>query len=94
MRLRAAVQQVTGATKHLEGRIARSGPVIEKQLGPAASVEIQYRDGGYFLLYFDAANDCFGDSWHSSLEEAKAQAKFEFGIEERDWEDLGLAGSA
>jgi hypothetical protein len=65
-----------------------------KELTPAWSVEIEYRDGGYFLLYFDEAGECFTDTWHPTLEDAKAQARFEFAIQEKDWKEIGPTGSA
>jgi hypothetical protein len=52
-------------------------------------VEIQPADGAFFLLYLDEHGDCLTDTWHQTLEQAKAQARHEFGIGEDDWDDAG-----
>jgi len=44
-------------------------------------------DGAIFLLRFDNEGQCVADTWHDTVEAAKAQANFEFGIEEGDWKE-------
>jgi hypothetical protein len=45
----------------------------------------KYEEEGFFLLcHF--LNGHTSDTWHFSVEEAKQQAKFEFNINEDDWE--------
>lgn len=85
MRLRAKVREITGATKHFEGCIESGEARPANELPFASWVEIEYRDGGYFLLYFDEANECITDTWHATLSQAKEQAKWEFAIQEHDW---------
>lgn len=53
-----------------------------------AWLEIEPADSGCQLLYFSAHGDCFADTWHERVEDAKAQAQFEFAIDEHDWSDL------
>ena len=50
-----------------------------------ASVEIDEGDRDCYLFYFDANGNCLTDTWHETLERAKAQALFEFAIDEDDW---------
>jgi len=42
-------------------------------------------DDGFYLLRLDPEGQCLADTWHQSLEEAKAQAAFEYEIDESDW---------
>lgn len=53
-----------------------------------ARVEIEADDGAYLLLYFDANGNCLTDTWHETVEQAKAQAQFEFEIEEDNWKSV------
>lgn len=85
MKLRALVQDITGATKHLAGTVVSDLPVVTNVLKPPKSVEIRSDDTGFFLLYLDESGKCFADTWHATLEDAKAQAHFEFKILEDDW---------
>jgi len=50
----------------------------------ATLVEISGDDGYYFIRFSETR--FAGDSWFSTLDECKRQGKFEFGIEENDWE--------
>lgn len=45
-------------------------------------------DAGFYLLYFDASGKELTDTYHSTVNEAMEQAKWEFGVEVRDWEDV------
>jgi hypothetical protein len=85
MSLRAQVTKITGATMHFRAHLAGSEIVKDEQLAVPAWVQIEAGDGGYLLLYFDASGKCLTDTWHLTVEEAKAQAQFEFGIEEAAW---------
>lgn len=44
------------------------------------------RREGYFLIRFTADGRYAGDTWHQTIEEAKRQAEFEYGITEDAWE--------
>ena len=51
-----------------------------------ARVEIEQGDGACYLFYFDANGKCLTDTWHETVDGAKAQALFEFQIDEHDWD--------
>ena len=81
MRLRAAVRRVTGKTRHLlAGEEALPLP------HPKTVELVVEEDGAIFLLRLDDEGQCISDTWHESVEAAKSQAKFEYEIEEGDWE--------
>lgn len=87
MNLRARVLKGTGATKHFEGEITSSGIASTREFPLASWIEIEPRDGSYYLLYFDDSGECFTDTWHASLADAKEQAKFEFEVQDEDWRE-------
>lgn len=86
MRVRATVRKVTGTTRHLLGIPSPSGLTIAQLPDPVA-VEIEEADGAFFLLRLNRAGVCVADTWHETLESAKSQASFEFGVEESDWKE-------
>ena len=57
--------------------------VILKTADETIKLEIVQEDIGFFLFRYNQ-DGFFGDTWHETLEEAKDQAKFEFGINQ-DW---------
>jgi hypothetical protein len=69
----------TGKTRH------RSGGAL---LPPPAELRIaQYsNDPGYYLLHYDSDGREMTDTYHDSLEDAIAQAEWEFGAHEGEWE--------
>lgn len=83
MRLRAKVRNVTGATTHLQ--LGRSGV---SSIRDPETIEIREEKGAIFLLRFGPDDEFLSDTWHESVEVAKAQAKFEYGTEDGDWENL------
>ena len=87
MRLRAIVRGVTGGTTHLRGvRVANELEVTE--IPDPEAVEVVEQDGAVYLLRLDSQGECLADTWHESVEAAKAQANFEFGIDDGDWKDI------
>jgi hypothetical protein len=50
-------------------------------------VEVVECDGAVYLLRLNSLDECLADTWHESVEAAKAQANFEFGIEDGDWKN-------
>ena len=86
MRLRATVRTVTGRTRHLLGWAAPNG-IGTTQLPDPIAVEIVEQDGAFFLFRLGPNGHCIADTWHQTLDEAKQQANFEYGIEESDWKE-------
>jgi len=82
--LRARVWRARGKTTHTIGHKTRNGLEVEKIADPK-TIELVQRDGAYYLLRFDAAEICISDTWHETIEAAKAQARFEFDIGESEW---------
>lgn len=85
MKLKAWVRQRTGQTVHSEGTIIDGQPEAVEGMPPAHWVELVQEDGNYFLYRLTVSGDFAGDTWHETLQGAKAQAKSEFGIQESDW---------
>ena len=69
----------TGKTRHYYG----SEPIPPPQ--GLKIVQIS-PDPGYYLLYLDGAGNELTDTYHSSLEEALAQANLEFEVNSEEWE--------
>jgi hypothetical protein len=57
--------------------------------GPAAGLAVcRYPDAeGYYLFSCDAAWACVTDTWHQTVEDAKAQAEFEYAGVSATWQD-------
>lgn len=56
---------------------------------PAARVLlIEEKDDGIFLTRFSIDGIYAGDTWHTTLDEAKGQAVFEYGPLLSDWREL------
>jgi len=84
MRLRARVRKVTGNTRHWIGLPDAGGIELERLPNPVI-VEVVGKGGGFYLFRLDSDNHCIADTWHETVELAKAQAAFEFAVEENDW---------
>ena len=82
MRLRAVVREVTGNTRHL-WHGAEASPFPD----PIA-VEIVEEEGAFFLFRLDESGECIADTWHETVEAAKAQAEFEYKIKNGDWREV------
>ena len=78
-RFRAQIRK-PGITEHS----VATGTGVERCNTPA-SLAIIAEDAGYYLLRNDAEGTCIADTWHLTLNEAKAQAEYEFGVRESDW---------
>jgi hypothetical protein len=88
MRLRAKVSGSTGKTRHSIGALIDGVPTPVEDLPTPEWVEISGEDGAYYLFHLDAEGVCFADTWHQTLDEAKQQASFEFGIEPEEWSEV------
>lgn len=83
------MRRVTGLSQHWLGDVDDEGNLRKLAELPAANwVEIRQGNQGYYLLYFDESGAYITDGWHATFEEAKAQAKFEFEIDEDDWRPI------
>lgn len=85
VRLRAKVLHATGAAVHRHATIVEGHLVRGAQMPTAVYVEISEASTGFSLLQYDAEESCVADTWHPTVAEAMAQAKFEFGIGETGW---------
>lgn len=74
----------TGRTQHFHGTEELPTPTMLK-------VARYADDEGYYLFYCDDSGEEFTDTYHESLEEALAQAEWEFGVKPSEWkiEDAG-----
>ncbi len=73
-----AQHKPTGNTRHyIAGRL----------MSPPASLSIEQFPGepGYYLLYFDSEGSELTDTYHESLDNAMAQAEFEFNVKPTEW---------
>jgi hypothetical protein len=85
VRLQATVRRRTHTTKHYEGFVDDDGQFRVDETPDVCRVEIERQHDGVYLFYFNARGDCIADTWHPTLDEAKAQAADEFLLEEADW---------
>jgi hypothetical protein len=83
------VQRATGATHHHRAHLEQGDVRKDQELPTPASLEIRPAEGAFFLLCLDEHAECQADTWHQTLEQAKAQALHEFGIGADAWDDLG-----
>jgi hypothetical protein len=92
MKWYATVRSATGQVRHYVGPVARHDGTLGGALMPSAvRVEIeedQTGTGNFFLLRYGPKDEFAGDTWHQTLDEAKGQAEFEFGILASDWREV------
>ena len=71
----------TGATRHYSDSAL---------LPPPKALTIEQYEGnpGFYLMYRNEANKEQTDTYHETLDDAFAQAEFEFGIKRGEWKDL------
>jgi hypothetical protein len=86
MRLRATVRRMTGRTTHVQGVRLADAFVVTAISAPEA-VEIMEQDEAVYLLRLNHEGECVADTWHETIEAAKAQASFEYGVKDSDWKD-------
>ena len=84
------MKTVTGRTTPSWGAIDEAGDLKPVEAMPPADwVEIVEEGNGYFLFRYTEDGQFAGDSWFASVDEAKRQALFEYGIGAHDWPDEG-----
>lgn len=89
MKLKAELMGVTGKTKHSIGYIENGEPIEMESLPNAKSLEIVETDSGVFLYRYSDSGVCIADTWHLSIDEAIAQAEFEYQIKKTSWYEIG-----
>jgi hypothetical protein len=89
--LRAKVRTVTGKTKHLLGTQTDHASLRITELPDPVAVRLVEQDGAFFLFRLDENGEYISDSWHATVDEAKAQANFEYDIEEVDWTETEIS---
>ena len=69
----------TGNTRHYHSNV---------ELPPAAVLTIARYENetGYYLLYFDDNDQEMTDTYHDTLDDALAQAEFEYGVRPDEWQ--------
>jgi hypothetical protein len=87
MRLRATVRAATGNTRHLRATPLPDAIDVARLPDPI-TVEIVEQDGAFYLLRLNERGECIADTWHETVDAAKAQAIFEFMIEDSDWKQV------
>lgn len=86
--IKAIVRHPSGNTRHSTGRLASSAPHPVHELPVAGSLEIvEQEDGCVLLIRLRSDGQFCGDTWHSTINEAKGQAQFEFGVSPSDWHE-------
>ena len=73
--------RVTGKTRHYHGTEPLPPP-SELRIGQCTG------DPGFYLLYLDVSGKELTDTYHDSVEQAMAQADFEFAVKPSDWQDV------
>ena len=81
MSLVADVKRITGKTHHREVT-----PAGVREVPPVIRVRIEAADGAFYLFRFDASGEMVADTWHLTEAEAKSQAKWEYEINDLDWQ--------
>jgi hypothetical protein len=79
-----ATAVITGAVRPTGGTIHR-GP--DGVIPPASALAIVMSEAAIYLFYCDSEWDVLTDTWHSSVENAKAQAEFEYEGISKLWKD-------
>ena len=74
----------TGKVRHSIGALVDGAPTPD-DLPTPEWFEISEEEGAHYLFPLNADDVCFADTWHRTLDEAKQQASFEFGIESAEW---------
>jgi len=88
MRIRAKVNGSTGKTRHSIGTLIDDVPTSVEDSPTPKWVEISEEGGAYYLFHLDGEGVCLADTWHQTLDEAKQQASFEFGIGADEWFEM------
>lgn len=80
MSIVANVSHITGKTRH---RVVTREAIYD--VPAIVRVRIEPSNGAFYLFRFDASGAMVADTWHQTEDEAKAQAKWEYEIDEDAW---------
>jgi len=87
MKFTARVEQVLHSGIHRIAIDRRDAELVFNALPLPTYVEIEVDDSGQATLYRYRDDGAFcGDTWHESLQDAKDQAAYEYGISELAWQ--------
>lgn len=76
-------------TQHFIGMPPENGAKCDRRLLPRADfVILEQTPEGYFLYRYTGEGKFGGDTWHQSVEEAKAQTGFEFPLTVTQWSEI------
>jgi hypothetical protein len=80
MTARVVSRQLARRVKHYRGLPPEltGGAEEREQMAQASLLVVEERSDGVFLLRFTKTGECVGDTWHQTIDDAKAQAAFEF----------------
>jgi hypothetical protein len=85
MRLRAKVTKSTGNTRHSVAEVVDGRNVAYTSPPFPSWVEIVIENDEFWLFRLDEEGECVADTLHFTLDEAKRQANFEYGITSDEW---------
>ncbi len=85
MRLYAKIGEDLSEVSQNKARIKNNDTVITEKLSIAAYVEIVESNKNIYLYRYDRDGNIVGDTWHLTIDEAKKQAHYEYGIENDQW---------
>jgi hypothetical protein len=88
MRIKAYVSERNGETKHYSGIINKDKEASFEEISSPKWLEISGELSGFYLYRLNSNGECIADTWHENLDSAKAQAKFEFGVLDDEWETV------
>jgi hypothetical protein len=80
----ARVKVAHGNAKNIAGQWGED-EFRQRMLPVPSFLEMVEQHGAIYLLRLDADGEYLTDTWHETIDAAKQQASFEFGISEGDW---------
>ena len=82
---KAIATAVVNEAVHPTGATTHHGP--DGAIPPASALAIVSGEAGFYLLYCDRDWQVLTDTWHASVENAKAQAEFEYSGISKQWKN-------
>ena len=72
---------------HVQG-VRVADELVVTAIPDPETVELAEEDGAVYLLRLNQEGECIADTWHKTVEAAKAQASFEYRIKDSDWKHV------